>query len=380
MKIIYLANARLPTEKAHGYQIMKMGEAFADLGADLTLVYPSRAGRQIGGVNPQEYYGVKPNFSLECLKTPDPHWLMGLPGGIYIKLQSLFFIFRLFFYLLGKGGEQEIIFYTRDSYLLPLLRFFPQPVVLEIHDFPRHYNFYLRYWRRLFGLVAITAGLKDRLVAAGLDGKKILVAPDAVDLKEFESLTQTKTELRSELGLPLDKNLIVYSGHLYKWKGAQILAEAARYLSEKERLVFIGGTDRDIIRFQEKNQASAQIMILGRKPRKLIPAYLKAADVLVLPNSAKPAISRLYTSPIKLFEYMAADKPIVASDIPSIREILNENNAIFFKADDSADLAEKIKFILNNKEIGQKKAEQAYCDVLNFTWHKRAQKIIDGLL
>ena len=77
---------------------------------------------------------------------------------------------------------------------------------------------------------------------------------------------------------------------------------------------------------------------------------------------------------------MAANKPIVASDIPSIREILNKNNAVFFKADDSADLAEKIKFILNNKEIGQKKAEQAYCDVLNFTWHKRAQKIIDGLL
>lgn len=77
---------------------------------------------------------------------------------------------------------------------------------------------------------------------------------------------------------------------------------------------------------------------------------------------------------------MAANKPIVASDIPSIREILNENNAIFFKADDPVDLADKIKMALKNNNLAQAKAEQAHRDVLNYTWHKRVQKIIDGLL
>ncbi|MBI5765893.1 glycosyltransferase family 4 protein [Candidatus Falkowbacteria bacterium] len=377
MKIIYIANARLPTEKAHGYQIMKMSEAFADLGADLILVYPSRAGRQIGGVNPQEYYGVKPNFSLECLRTPDPHWLMGLSGGIYIKLQSLFFIFRLFFYLLGKRGEREIIFYTRDSYLLPILKLFSPHVILEIHDLPHNYNFYLKYWCWLSGIVSITAGLKDRLVAAGLDGKNILVAPDAVDLKEFENLTQTKNELRNQLGLSPEKNLIIYSGHLYEWKGAQILADAAQYLSEKEEVIFIGGTDRDIIRFQEKNQPSAQIMILGRKPRKLIPSYLKAADILILPNSAKSEISKNYTSPLKLFEYMASGRPIVASNLDSLKEILTGSECVFFAPDDANDLAQKINNLLLDKDRAEKISANAYQKVKNYTWENRAKNIIE---
>ena len=101
--------------------------------------------------------------------------------------------------------------------------------------------------------------------------------------------------------------------------------------------------------------------------------FIEKADLLVLPNSAKDKMS-LFTSPIKLFEYMASKRPIVASSLPSIKEILIDNkNAILFEPDDHIDLAKKInlalskdcKYIVNN----------AYDDVKVYTWDIRAEAI-----
>ena len=107
-----------------------------------------------------------------------------------------------------------------------------------------------------------------------------------------------------------------------------------------------------------------------------IPYYLKAADVLVLPNSAQDKKSK-HTSPLKLFEYMSSSTPIIASDLKNFREILNDQNAIFFKSDNSQDLAEKIQIILNNENLAQNISQQAFQDVKNYTWQIRAEKIIE---
>ena len=104
---------------------------------------------------------------------------------------------------------------------------------------------------------------------------------------------------------------------------------------------------------------------------------MKAADVLVLPNSGKEKISRIYTSPLKMFEYMAAGVPIVASDLPSIREVLSEKTAFLFEADDARDLAEKIEMVLENKEGAGERARKALKEVKKYNWEERAGKILD---
>ena len=78
----------------------------------------------------------------------------------------------------------------------------------------------------------------------------------------------------------------------------------------------------------------------------------------------------------KLFEYMASRRPIVASNLPSLREILNDRNSILVKPDDSESFAEGIKKLINNNEIGEKIADNAWTDVQNYTWAKRAVSII----
>jgi glycosyltransferase involved in cell wall biosynthesis len=115
-------------------------------------------------------------------------------------------------------------------------------------------------------------------------------------------------------------------------------------------------------------------------PHSDIPLYLKSANVLILPNSAKQDISRLYTSPLKLFEYMASGVPIVASDIQSLREVLSENSTFFFEADNPESLAQKILYVVNHEAESCEKAAVAKNAVEEYTWESRSKKILDFII
>jgi glycosyltransferase involved in cell wall biosynthesis len=122
-------------------------------------------------------------------------------------------------------------------------------------------------------------------------------------------------------------------------------------------------------------------LIITSEAQMRIPLYLRAADVLVVPNTAKEDISRLYTSPMKLFEYMASGTPIVASDLPSIREIVDDSIVSFFAPDDPASLAETIGRVLYNYPEAEAKARLARERVKPYSWKRRAEAIthfIDG--
>jgi len=150
-------------------------------------------------------------------------------------------------------------------------------------------------------------------------------------------------------------------------------------LDDNYLLYVVGGTPKDISDFKEfiSTNRIPNVIVTGYVSPKLIPKYLAAADVLVLPNTSEEAISRLYTSPLKLFEYMAARRPIVASDLPSVREILNEENAILVRSDNPKALADGIQKVLTNEELSKKLAENAFKEVQRYSWEKRAEKILE---
>ena len=102
-----------------------------------------------------------------------------------------------------------------------------------------------------------------------------------------------------------------------------------------------------------------------------------SADVLVLPNSAKPKISSHYTSPLKLFQYMASGVPIIASDLPSIREILTDDTAFWFPPDDERALARQIEYVLSHPDEARSKAARAREEVKKYTWDARASAILE---
>jgi len=109
----------------------------------------------------------------------------------------------------------------------------------------------------------------------------------------------------------------------------------------------------------------------------IVPDYLFAADALLLPNSAKAKIASHYTSPLKLFEYMASRRPIVASDLPALREVLRDGeNAVLVEPDDPKALAERIKTVLDDSGLAKRISEQAYSEVSQYSWEERARRIV----
>ena len=368
--LLYIANIRLPTEKAHGIQIMKTCEALVAQGVEVELLVPKR--RNYLKDDAFDFYNVSKNFSLKKLWCFD---FIFLPG--FKKLT--FWMETFTFYLSVKRYVAKNTFdayYTRD---LPIALWLSKKVDIfyEIHTLPeRPRGKHKRAWKMAKGLLVISEGIREDLIKYGVNKDKILIAPDAVDLGQF-SIEESKEQSRERLSLPKEKKSVLYAGHLYSWKGADLLAQAAKELPEAE-IYLVGGTKEDVENFKKKYNF-ANLHITGWQPHNLIPYWLNSADVLVLPNSAKEKISSRYTSPMKLFEYMASGAPIVASDLSSVREVLNENNCFFTPSDNPELLAKKIKESLTDKSKSARIAEQALTDVANYSWENRAKKILEAL-
>lgn len=395
MKIIYLANLRLPTEKAYGIQIAKMCEAFANGGHEVKLFFPYRKNSTISQ-DIFSYYSVKKNFTTKEIKTVD-FYFPGFLDKIAFLIKNYFSAKALVKEALKENYD---IYYTRDERVAKLLNGEGKNVIFECHRFSnKRKSFYSYFKNNDLKTVAISDGLKEDLVNFGIKDTNILVARDGVDLEEF-NIQMTKEDARKILFEKIHnesfgrKKIAVYIGSLYPWKGYNIFSETVFLKTIRELVAenvnylicIFGGTDMAIKELQEElnrnlHKNSNLIPMLsfgGRVPHQIIPIILKAADCAILTGNELDLISAKYTSPLKMFEYMASGCPIVTQDLPSFREVLNEDNAVFAKTGDAKDLAQKIAWVFddNNKELVEKIAKKAREDVENYTWEKRVEKII----
>jgi len=364
-KLFYIANIRMPTERAHGIQIMEMCQAFANLGHDVELIVTNRKTNITD--DPFVFYDMAASFKITKLWCLDLLWL----GRAGFWIQSVTFAESVGWYTLFKKG----IFYTRDELLAVYLKMLGKNITWETHM--GRQNIFVRLIKIFkIKIVAISDGLRDVYIDMNVPTQRILVAQDGADISRFD-ISVSKGEARAQLHLPQDKKIILYKGSLIAWKGAGTLAESAKFSKTPDtQFVFIGGTTHDVEEFKKEFGHINNISILGNRPRKETPVYQKSADILVIPNSAKEDISKLYTSPMKLFGYMAGGVPIIASDLPSIKEVLGEQDAHFFIPDDAMSLAKTIDYVFENIDEAKKKAERALLEVRKYSWEKRAESII----
>ncbi|MAG35133.1 MAG: hypothetical protein CL878_02640 [Dehalococcoidia bacterium] len=395
-RLLYLANARIPSEKAHVYQIFQMCDAFAERGARVRLIYPRRANldelQDVG--DPAAFYGVQRSPELVALPCLDPVKLVtiDLPALGKTPLNPAAFAVQTATFTLAatayvrRHTRASAVVYSRDWPLLwPLAvgRERPRPVIWEAHDLPQGQvarRALRRLLPRLDGVVAISQGLARELAEWTRSASPpVVVASDGVGLERF-SRVPSAAEARKQLDLPLDQQIVLYAGHLYRWKGVDTLARATAQLPPSARVVIVGGTPADRTSFAAwlRQEGLAQrVCLAGYVPPTQVPSYLAAADVLVLPNSGSVPISRTYTSPLKLFEYMAAERPIVASDLPALREVLEHNkNAWLVHPDSPQALAAGITSTLADPERGRRLAAAAALDVRHYTWNGRAERVL----
>lgn len=367
--ILYISHGDIPSRWAHAAQAMRMAAALAACAGPLELL-TARAWLQPRlGQSLASWYGVAENFSVRALRVYALRRNVLFPEHDHPRFDRAA--------ARHACRVRPRLVYARAVGAAARCALAGLPVVLESHMRANHPAFPLLREtvaaEGFRGLVTVNDFLRDQLVSAGIPAEKICVWPDAVDLAPFEGLPSPAC-LRASLGLP-SGFLALYAGHLYKAKGADLILEAARALPEVQ-FVLVGGRDEEVARYRAQAAGLSNVRLTGFVAPCEIPRWLAAADVLLLPNR-RDSVQAETTSPLKLFEYMAAGRPIIASDIPALRGVLaHEHNALLFDAASAGTLAEAIRRLRADAALGAQLVEAARRDVRQYTWLRRAADIL----
>lgn len=316
MRLAYLSGSTVPSRAANGIHVMKMSAAFAAHGVEVLLITTDRPGEPAAG-DPYAFYGVPETFSLQKAAWPvvkGRGYLYGLDAARHAK----------------RFGPDVVFCRHLPGCCAAAAR--GLPVVFEAHHPVRgthpFYHSMLRWLSgssRLRRLVVISRALRDHYAEnyPRLEGR-IVVAPDGAGLPAADAEPLMLGDGRLKVG---------YVGHLYEGRGVDLLVEVAKRCPWAD-IHLVGGTEEDVRRWRERAEDIDNVRIHGFQPPATTDSYRLAMDVLVAPYQERVSVrgSHLDTarwmSPLKIFEYMAAGRAIIASDMPAIREVLDGDNAV----------------------------------------------------
>ena len=226
------------------------------------------------------------------------------------------------------------------------------------------------------GIVSTTVAGKKSYLTHNIDSKKIFVLPNGADLNLFKKQSSA-TDFRKSLKPPLHQKIICFCGSLYSGRGIDEIIYSIERIPDAFFLI-VGGPEKDADKYQiiASKKKLKNCKFTGHVPQEDVPKYLMASDILLMPYTRKTA--HPYMSPMKMFDYIAAGKAIIATDFPVVHEILkNEETALFVKPDDKEDLYVAIQKLLNTESLYKKLCDNVVAIRDKYSWSLRAKKIID---
>lgn len=219
------------------------------------------------------------------------------------------------------------------------------------------------------GLLGLTHLLGDDVQSFLGRSVPYLVVPDGVDLAQASE--------RARDPAPDVRPRLLYLGSLHRWKGIETAIAAMAQVHDALLLVAGGGAERirQLTDYAHELHVTDRVRFLGQVAPNERFNWIHNADICVLPLSTR-RIAQRYTSPLKLFEYMAAGKPIVVSDLPSIREIIeHRTHALMVEVENPRAFANGINELLGNETLRKTLAHNARVHAEQFSWRARAEKI-----
>ena len=379
MKLFVITSARIPGEKAESIAILKNCEALKEQDCNIELLAPKRKDKTKN--NKMEDYGILTKFSIHWLFTIS---LLNLSKNMlfqkfaFVLMVTFFAIFSIIQIKKDKDAEKFVL--IREPFLAKIFVVFKKllncHLIYELHQLPRT-NESKTFFEKFDAIIIISDYLRMSVESLGIDSEKIFYVHTGYDKKLFLDLDeQNISVIRNKLKIK-NEILITYTGSLAEWKSTNFILEASKFFRKDVKFVIVGGSIEEINKFRKKYD-DKKISFHGRVPHKMIPYYLHASDILVMYTPPIDKIKGLSSfAPLKLLEYMAAGKPILAPELPWIKDVIkNMKNGILFDPNSPKDLAEKIDFIIDNTDIMKKISKDAKKDAENYTLEKRVNLII----
>jgi glycosyltransferase involved in cell wall biosynthesis len=374
MKIAYLAQTSIPSKQANSIHVMKMCKAFSEQGCRLVLLVPKIGNHEESDFDSFEFYGVAPSFALVRLdKIPL------IRNSVSYGMKCYRDLFRIRPDIVVSRSFLGSIFAVYAGF--PIMFEFHQP----ISDFGTRHVVMFRHLiksKSFLGLVVVTNALKDWYVKQfQIPQEKVLVAADGADLP-LSSYDLQKKDIDLP-GVSRGGYHAAYVGALYEGKGMEIVLPLAHSCADVSFHI-VGGRVRDIEYWKARAAGLKNVIFHGFYPHAQVFSIMRKMDVLLAPNlnSVKGygGVNDIgkWTSPLKLFEYMAAKKPILASNIEVLREVLvHEKNALLCDPGDHEAWRSGLRRLLSNRNLADRLTSTAFADLAEkYTWSKRAETLL----
>jgi glycosyltransferase involved in cell wall biosynthesis len=374
MRIACVATSSVPSRRANSARVMKVCQAFLDLGHDVHLWLP-------GIRREPDWEGLKRHYALH--RTFPITWIPRVR-----TLRHWDYCVRAVLCARRWGAD---LLYTWPYQAAALASRLNIATALEVHDRPqgRTGPWLFRMFLQGSGavrLLPITEALRAYLAEAygvPLEPPFAVITPSGVDLSGYASLPSS-VEARRVLGLP-EAFTAGYTGHLYPGRGIDLLFELSRR-NPGFNFVWAGGEEQAVEDWRRKLSGAGveNVHLLGFVPQADLPLVQAACDVLLMPYARRIAVSgggdtAQFASPMKAFEYLAAGKAIVTSDLPVLHEILDDSNAVFVPPEDVERWDVALKALATDPKRRQDLARQARRDASQYSWEARARRALAGL-
>ncbi|MDP3990741.1 MAG: glycosyltransferase [Candidatus Nealsonbacteria bacterium] len=381
--IFYLSRVDLSVKRAHVHNIAKTCESLAKIkDVQMTLVSTSFRLKKTEKEDFLKEHQIIQEFPIIVLNSFS-NYLQWSRFRAINWLEVILANFTLVRFLFTWRKKIDIIYFRDQHLFLAVLfgkYFLRKPVFFEVHAAKRkaHIQALLNLMvKNSDGIIAISHALKRYYEKLN---KNIIVAFCLASQKEDFPYHKNKEELRQELNLPLDKIIVGYTGRLdlrgvHSNYQVDKIVGALKFLPQEVLFLIIGGQEREAELLKKTAQdlgVDAKLRVYPRLSRLKMPAYLLAFDILVIPKLGDlPG-----DSPAKMFEYLAAKRPIVAAKTEPVSEVLrHEENALLVYPNTSEEWSKAIKRLINDEDLMNRISQKAFKDSEQYTWQKRAERI-----
>jgi hypothetical protein len=369
VRIGYIPTSPMPSRAANNVHVMKMCGAITKNGTDVCLVFVKNAATgEIDRKKFFESYDVQHEFSIACVEQSES-------SGIDY--------YRCVCAAIEEGCTHVLTRSLAAAYFSVLAGL---PTSLDLHKPIDDSEGAMA--RNLFrspsfrSLVTISRALKEQTAESFPPvAAKIAVVPNAGERLAHSSST---FDFIRVAGCTFN---VGYTGHLYPGKGAEIIIQLAQRLPDVAFHV-LGGYEAEIEKWKSKGGGLPNIVFYGYRPHSHVANFLECTDIVIAPFLRRVIVHggkddhASWMSPLKIFEYMAAGKPIISSDLAVLREILvHEENALLCDPDDIESWVRSVDRLRKEPQLMRSLATAARSQFeIRHTWEKRAAAVVAPLI